>query len=127
MVERIFGVVKARWSILTHAPHYSMEVQAQIPPALVALHNFILEHDSTDVELYLQEDVVDNLPGFRRTEEIDFGRLTTAEKTTRAERVHAEGTRDRIATEMWEDYQRILMERAAEAMQVDGMDMEPLD
>lgn len=104
-----------------------MEVQAQIPPALVALHNFILEHDSTDIELYLQEDVVDNLPGFRRTEEIDFGWLSTAEKTTRAERVHAEGTRDQIANEMWNDYQRVLTERAAAAMQVDGMDIEPLD
>jgi hypothetical protein len=53
VVERIFGVIKHRWTILTRAPHYNMETQAQIPSALVALHNFILEHDESDIGIGL--------------------------------------------------------------------------
>lgn len=41
VVERIFGVLKCRFVILTHPPEYSMEIQARIPPALAAVHNFI--------------------------------------------------------------------------------------
>ncbi|KAF7358246.1 putative transposase [Mycena venus] len=53
VIECIFGVIKHRWTILTHPPHYDMKVQAQIPSALVALHNFILEHDETDLDRWI--------------------------------------------------------------------------
>ncbi|KAJ3978521.1 hypothetical protein F5890DRAFT_1589594 [Lentinula detonsa] len=104
-----------------------MEIQAQIPPALVALHNFILEHDRIDIEKYLQEDIIDNLPGFRQDEEVDFGCLTTSEWVTPQERHHAEGTRDKIAEDMWEDYRQVLRERAEHTMNIDGMDILPVD
>ena len=72
-MERIFGVVKHRWTILTRTPHYDMATQSKIPSALIALHNFILEHDETDLDRWLGDpDALDNLMGLRRDEQIDF-------------------------------------------------------
>ncbi|KAF7311999.1 DDE Tnp4 domain-containing protein [Mycena indigotica] len=48
IIERIFGVIKKRWRILTIPPAYRMSLQARIPPALAALHNFIIETDLED-------------------------------------------------------------------------------
>ncbi|KAF7368062.1 putative transposase [Mycena sanguinolenta] len=109
VVERIFGVIKHRWTILTRPPHYDMKVQAKIPSALVALHNFILEHDEEDIDRWiLDEGAEDNLRGARRAQEIDFGRLSTTGRVSAAEKERAEKTRDEIAKAMWEDYQEYL-------------------
>jgi hypothetical protein len=111
-VERIFGVVKHQWTILTRAPHYDMAAQSKIPSALIALHNFILEHDETDLECWLgNPDALDNLMGLRRDNEIDFGRLTTLLNTSAAEKRHAESTRDQIAQGMWHRYEQYLGEQ----------------
>ncbi|KAF4616740.1 hypothetical protein D9613_008850 [Agrocybe pediades] len=45
IIERIFGVLKKRWDILNRPPQFSMDIQAKIPPALAAVHNFIMEID----------------------------------------------------------------------------------
>jgi hypothetical protein len=45
VIEHIFGVLKWRFQILLIAPEYNLEVQAQIPIALSAIHNFICIHD----------------------------------------------------------------------------------
>ncbi|KAF7349661.1 putative transposase [Mycena sanguinolenta] len=109
VVERIFGVIKHRWTILTRPPHYDMKVQAKIPSALVALHNFILEHDEEDIDRWiLDEGAEDNLRGTRREQEIDFGRLSTTGRVSAAEKERAEKTRDEIAKAMWDDYQEYL-------------------
>ena len=47
-IERIFGVLKCRFQILLLAPEYSLEVQAWIPVALAAIHNFISIHNPHD-------------------------------------------------------------------------------
>jgi hypothetical protein len=54
VIERIFGVLKKHWDILNRPAQYSMAVQAQIPPGLAAVHNFIGDHDDTDIEHYLE-------------------------------------------------------------------------
>ena len=91
VVERVFGVMKHRWTILTHAPHYDMVVQAKIPSALVALHNFILEHDEGDLDRWiLDEQAQDNLPGARQDKEIDFGQLAASAQVSSAEKRQAE-------------------------------------
>ena len=36
-----------------------MSIQAQVPPALAALHNFIMDHDPHDIEEYLAGDDTD--------------------------------------------------------------------
>ncbi|KZV95807.1 hypothetical protein EXIGLDRAFT_714896 [Exidia glandulosa HHB12029] len=46
--ERIFGVLKKCWQVLVVPMNYSMELQARIPIALCALHNFMLEMDGPE-------------------------------------------------------------------------------
>jgi hypothetical protein len=112
VVERIFGVIKHRWTILTHAPHYNMETQAQIPSALVALHNFILEHNESDLDCWIvDEQATDLLPGARQTLPIDFGWLLSSDRVLAGEKARAEQMRDQLANAMWTDYQRVLEER----------------
>ena len=105
VVERIFSVVKKKWFILTHPPEYTTEIQAQILPALAALHNFLLKHDSVERDDILDMDVEDPAPGFRG----DTGVLA-AGATTDREKARSEAHRDGIAKAMWESYQQLLQE-----------------
>jgi len=41
VVERLFGVVKARWHMLKGVPHYPREKQDNIIKAGFALHNYL--------------------------------------------------------------------------------------
>ena len=45
IIEHIFGVLKHRFQILLIGPEYSYVVQAHIPAALCAVHDFICIHD----------------------------------------------------------------------------------
>ncbi|KAF8806605.1 hypothetical protein BYT27DRAFT_7101701, partial [Phlegmacium glaucopus] len=47
--------------ILVHPPEYSMEIQACIPPALAATHNFICDHDPD--EIFEFQEAFDPQPG----------------------------------------------------------------
>ena len=49
VVECIFGILKCRFVILSHPPEYDMQIQASIPPALGAVHNFIQDHDPNEI------------------------------------------------------------------------------
>ncbi len=101
VVERIFGVIKKRWDILTRPPRYDMDIQSRIPPALAALHNFILKHDSVDREDILEDlDISDPDLG-------DCGDLAE-EIPDQAEKECANSLRDTIAKEMWVSYQQYL-------------------
>ena len=44
IIKHIFGVLKQHFRILLLAPEYSLEIQAWIPAALCAIHNFICTH-----------------------------------------------------------------------------------
>ena len=48
VIEHIFGMLKYRFQILHLAPEYSMDIQAHIPAALAAIHNFIHGHKVDD-------------------------------------------------------------------------------
>lgn len=103
-----------------------METQAQIPSALVALHNFILEHDESDLDRWIvDEQATDLLPGARRTQPVDFGRLSSSDRVLGAEKARAEQMRDQLANAMWTDYQQMLQER----MDIDSHydDIEPAE
>lgn len=103
VVERIFGILKRRFRILLLAPEYCMDIQARIPPALCAIHNFIRIHDPQDIENFA--DVVDGYGD-------EAGSGTLAEHAvTQAEKERAGAKRDAIANQMWEDYQALLRER----------------
>jgi hypothetical protein len=103
-IEHIFGVLKRRFRILLLAPEYNLEIQARIPAALCAVHNFIREHDPNEGEL---EETRDFSPrGAGREDEPSMpAQPATAEAGT---------LWDQIAEEMWEEYQRILVERGTE-------------
>jgi hypothetical protein len=89
-----------------------MAAQSKILSVLIALHNFILEHDETDLECWLgNQDALDNLMGLCRDDEIDFGRLATLLNTSAAEKCRAETTRDQIAKGMWNGYEQYLGEQ----------------
>jgi DDE superfamily endonuclease len=114
VIERIFGVMKAKWDILTRAPEYDMDIQARIPPALAAIHNFILKHDDVEWEAILAAGANDPNPGTRNNDpDMDFGTLA-AGPATDAEKTRSEARRDAIAQAMWESYLQILRERGEE-------------
>jgi hypothetical protein len=128
VVERVFGVIKHRWTILTRPPHYDMNVQAKIPSALVALHNFILEHDEADLDRWIiDEQAQDNSPGARRNQEIDFGCLASSARVSPAEKRQAETTCDNIANAMWDDYMQYLAEKMDVDSHYSDIRAEPLD
>ncbi|KLO06041.1 hypothetical protein SCHPADRAFT_803105, partial [Schizopora paradoxa] len=102
VVERIFGILKNRFGILTRPPHFSLATQARIPPALAAVHNFILEHDEEDLQNF--EDVVDENPGMLPNRELEFGGLSEGPARAR-EKTEATHKRNEIAQAMWVDYQ----------------------
>lgn len=103
VIERIFGIVKKRWIILTRPPQYSMAIQARIPCALGALHNFILSHDSTDLDNFSDEDI-DLNPG----QHCDSVGTLADDAISREERSRVADNRDQIAQEMWNQYQQYI-------------------
>ena len=97
-VERIFGILKRRFTILDCPPEYSMAVQVRIPPALAAVHNFIRIHDKDEIYKF-GDNLEDQEPGDRHCGELAQGPTGCAEKT------RAEIKRDGIAQAMWISYQ----------------------
>ena len=83
-----------------------MRIQAWIPPALGAVHNFIRIHDPREINDFSFEEFYYDRDGE------DFGVLAVGPAGP-AERLWATAKRDQIAQAMWDDYQRILQERAA--------------
>jgi hypothetical protein len=111
IIERIFGVIKKWWHILIMPPSYDMKIQAHIPAALAALHNFILEHDPDD---RVNLEVWNPSPG--GTVDPDLvaalwlqGELATERCTSEELEVGARLC-DHIANKMWVQYKEILCE-----------------
>jgi hypothetical protein len=89
-----------RFVILTHPSQYDMAIQARIPPALCAVHNFIRIHDDDEIHDFLPN-VQDQNPG-------EFYGELAAGPAVRAEKERAEIKRDNIAQAMWENYQDLV-------------------
>ncbi|KAH9012475.1 hypothetical protein EDB84DRAFT_1250841, partial [Lactarius hengduanensis] len=97
-VERIFGVLKRRFVLLSHPPEYPMSIQVHIPPALAAVHNFIRKYDPEEIcEFTDTRD--DPSPGLGGNGILGEG------PPRRLEILHATSTRNLIAGMMWEQYQ----------------------
>lgn len=77
-----------------------MSVQAKIPPGLGAVHNFIMDHDETDILNYLDDLDLGECPAFTG----DPGQGAIA----REEQERASAFCDDIATRMWNSYQLFL-------------------
>jgi hypothetical protein len=83
-----------------------MEIQARIPAALCALHNFIRRNDPSDIEDFTS--VTDN--SHIRVDNPGIGNLAIS-TITPARRQMADDRREQIAQEMWDSYQAIVHER----------------
>lgn len=96
------------------APEYSIDIQARIPAALAALHNFIREHDidilEAEEELWELDD-----------EMVEAARARDADREASVEDAvefdEPSELRDAIAQAMWDDYIAIL---AAEGQEVEA-------
>ncbi|KAG2364290.1 hypothetical protein BDR07DRAFT_1262048, partial [Suillus spraguei] len=93
-IKHIFGVMKHQWCILQFPAEYDMEVQALIPLALCALHNFICAEDP---EVFY-EDYDADIPEIYHAVDLGDGPPSTAEKR------RADACRDEIAAAIWVDY-----------------------
>jgi hypothetical protein len=117
VVERIFGVLKRRYRILLLAPEYSLEIQARIPSALAAIHNFIRLHDSE--EGTLEGDIDDSMHGH-------FGEYSNPHAPATVED-EVDMRRDHIAQAMWDDYKRVCEERGIDTDDEVNSDDDELD
>ena len=79
-----------------------MAVQARIPPALAAVHNFIRVHDEEEILDF--QDLEDGEPGER-----DYGELAEG-PPNHAEKSRSEVKQDGIAQAMWDSYQTLIDE-----------------
>jgi hypothetical protein len=109
VIERIFGILKKRFRILLLPPEYDMEIQARIPSALCALHNFIRQHDPLEF-IDLDEELGSGNEehrdhGDHGLDGHDHGELSTTSVVDASERDRARTKRDHIANEMWVQYQ----------------------
>ena len=98
IIERIIGVLKRRFRILTTSPEYDMNVQARIPASLACVHNIICMHDSDELQDFLVED------GFQPYDSEDGGGSIADGIPTQEERAWMSGQRDRISEAMWVGY-----------------------
>lgn len=103
MVKHIFGVVKKHWDILNQPSQYDMDIQAAIPAGLAAVHNFIIEHDNTDLSHYLDDDNPVVVGNPHRVQE-DFGSQGNG-SIPPVGWIRAEAQRGILVQAMWDSYQ----------------------
>jgi DDE superfamily endonuclease len=103
VIERIFGVLKNRFRILQLAPQYSLEIQARIPAALSAIHNYISAHSDADDDNLLKTIGGDTVNASHdNSNDLEDGGLIDD---------FVDERRDQIAQAMWDDYQKVCEER----------------
>jgi DDE superfamily endonuclease len=105
VIERIFGVLKQRFRILLLAPQYSLDIQARIPAALAAIHNYICSHSDANDDNPLRMNGGD-MPAVNAGHDDpneDDGPIFNDD--------NVDERRDQIARAMWDDYQKVCEER----------------
>ena len=102
MIERIFGVLKCRFRILVYPAEIDMDLQARLPAALAAIHNFIQNNDPGELGEFLEAEDLEQ--GFVSGE-------LAAGQPGRAEKEHANERGDEIVNAMWIRYQAELQHR----------------
>jgi hypothetical protein len=113
VIEQIFGILKQHFRILQLPPQYDMSIQSLIPPTLAAIHNFIRQYDPGDIHVYdylnnpnddNNEEPLDPLMGVHPESvgELGVGVVMPQERAAANER------QDKIAADMWAQYQDYL-------------------
>ena len=103
IIKHIFGVLKWRFHILVHPLQFDMDVQAHLPLALAAVHNFIQKYNSSDITDF--NDVEDPQLGMCGEGLIAAEGQLAGGLPEVAERQQANERWGRIAQEMWAQYQ----------------------
>ena len=90
-----------------------MGLQARIPAALAALHNFILDRDPS--QAHVNKDIYDPSPGqhLDPDELLQSQGATTETRLMDVETAEGRQLRDSIAQAMWEQYQQTLFDRGS--------------
>jgi transposase-like protein len=110
VVERTFGTWKKRFPILVHPLPYGLKTQRDLVLALAVLHNMIIDHTSDPEAFVIDPDELlmtsgeDDLP----PEDDNEPTLTQVR-----ERARNNTWRDRIAQNMWDQYQAYLCSKGA--------------
>ncbi|CAL5189422.1 unnamed protein product [Lathyrus oleraceus] len=68
VIERTFGVVKARWKVIQEMPNFKLQTQMAIIWACFALHNFLRRTNSSDLDIL---ESLENINGLQDNEQ-DF-------------------------------------------------------
>jgi hypothetical protein len=113
IVERIFGILKNRFAILQHNPSLTPKVQAHLPAALAALHNVIRKYDPEEIDRCIGELDVLEYDLDELDPELQDGAEGELAKgpPKRAEKKNVEKRRDKMANQMWIQYQQVLWEK----------------
>lgn len=102
VIERIFGVVKRRFQVLTSRPEIGYHQQALMVGAATALHNFLRIHEPVN-DLDDDEDYdIEGHPFLAGGGDADDEAVVLAVHDT--EKARGEARRDRIAQAMWDVY-----------------------
>jgi hypothetical protein len=125
VIECIFGVLKNRFRILLLAPQYSVEIQSQIPAALAALHNFIQINDP-QAKIHLTGNNSDHAPGGFYAGDDSLIVPTGRDMDVEEEQDISDASlqRNRIADNMWTEYQQVLYQRSLAGMEEEETDEE---
>lgn len=106
VIERCFGVLKARFPILKQMPPYPLRTQKYIPNACCTIHNFIRMHASVDplFEEFANDQVIDNGndgDGARSSANVTVEIDVSQHQLRQMARL-----RDQIANQLWVSVQR---------------------
>ena len=110
VIERCFGIVKARFPILKHMSRYPLEKQCRIIMACFVLHNLIKMYTNDDplFTTWNQDVPPEDIEG-QSSEGVggqgasEYGGPSYISATTQARRAHSV-SRDVIADAMWDEY-----------------------
>jgi hypothetical protein len=103
VIERVFGVLKMRFPLLTNMTSYRYEFQVELVICIMILHNFIKSN-----QLYadpFDEQADANIAG--ANEDIDENEILENEATNN----DLKQWRDDIAEQMWVDYQSYILQQ----------------
>lgn len=96
VVERLFGVLKAKWRILKGVPSFNPRTQKKIIIACMSLHNYIRETKLPDEEF----DKCDEDENYVPDEDLEEPRLQGDSVPARLDIVDMNRVRDRIANSL---------------------------
>lgn len=103
VVERIFGVLKRKYKVLSHPLEYSTQTQVLLVLALTALHNFVRQHEGPNADDNLAKEI--DTSAAEEEGESEPPIRSIFESSNNASKI-MDTFRDQIAQRMWEDYQQ---------------------